>query len=42
LMTRKNEIDMAAELGLVFDTEIKANTQESSNIETTPKENYEE
>ena len=42
LMTRKQEIDMASELGLEFDTEVKANTQESSNIETTPKENYEE
>jgi len=42
LMTRKNEIDMAAELGLEFDTEVKANTQESSNIEPTPNENYEQ
>jgi capsid protein len=42
LMARKNEIDMAAELGLEFDTEVKANTQESSNIEPRPNENYEQ
>ena len=42
LMARKNEIDMAKELGLEFDTEVKANTQESSNIEPTPNENYEQ
>jgi len=41
-MTRKQEIDMAAELGLEFDTEVKANTQESSNIEPIPNENYEQ